>query len=106
MLVRCNGGHGSAPIFVTVTVECSLKYLRVHRKDISFLRFIFEASSGIATLRTVDAGTGSVVLHIPPGREQEVAQVLADLGRTMLIEQSDENGNSVYSYHRMSDERV
>jgi len=72
-------------------LECVKKYFRVERKEISFLRFIFEAYDGIAVLRTVDADEGLVVLHIPPGCQDDVEMVMGDLAKDIMVEQADEN---------------
>jgi hypothetical protein len=57
----------------------------VDRRDISFLRFIFEAYEGIAVVRTVNPAIGHVVLHVPPGCEDEVDMVLHDISKDMMI---------------------
>ncbi len=75
-------------------MESIKKYYRVERKEISFLRFIFEAYDGIALLTTVDANAGVVVFHIPPGCQKDVDGLIGDLKKQILIkpiEQADEN---------------
>lgn len=67
-------------------MEITKKYYRVERKDISFLKFIFEAYDGIAVITTVDRPKGIVMFRIPPGCENEVDVVLQDLGKKMMIE--------------------
>jgi len=67
-------------------LEITKKYYRVERKDISFLKFIFEAYDGIAVITTVDRPKGIVMFRIPPGCENEVDVVLQDLGEKMMIE--------------------
>jgi len=67
-------------------LEITKKYYRVERKDISFLKFIFEAYDGIAVITTVDRPKGIVMFRIPPGCENEVDVVLQDLGKKMMIE--------------------
>ena len=71
-------------------LECIQKYIRVDRKEISFLRFIFEAYGGIATLTTVDAAKGLVVMQIPPGCQDTAQSVLDDLSTQLLIEPNNE----------------
>ena len=56
------------------------------RREIAFLRFIFEAYDGIAMIKTVDPQQGIIVLHIPPGCEEDVESILYDLKRQMMIE--------------------
>ncbi len=56
--------------------ETIRKYYRIHRQDIGFLRFVFEACDGIAVITTIDPEKGIIVLCIPPGCESEVQAVL------------------------------
>ena len=63
-----------------------LKYYRVERSQIAYLKFILEAYDGIAVLSTVDPGPGLVVLRIAPECEAEVETVLEDLRKEILIE--------------------
>jgi len=67
-------------------LETISKYYRVDRREICFLRFIFEAYDGIAILTTIDPGSGSVVLHISPGCEETVEMILQDLKKEIMIE--------------------
>ena len=67
-------------------METTKKYYRVDRKEISFLRFIFEACDGIAVLETVDPKSGRVVFHISPGCEGDVEMILQDLKNDIMIE--------------------
>jgi len=64
------------------------KYLRVDRKEICFLKFILEAYDGIATLTTIDAHQGVVMLRIAPGCEGDVEAVLQDLKKDIIIDDS------------------
>lgn len=67
-------------------MESIKKYYRVDRREISFLRFIFEAYDGIATLTTIDPDSGIVVFCISPGCEEDVKMILHDLKRDIMIE--------------------
>jgi len=67
-------------------MECLKKYYRVDRREISFLRFIFEAYDGIAVIETIDPREGVVVLHVPPGCQEDVEMVIEDLARDVMIE--------------------
>jgi hypothetical protein len=60
--------------------------LRVDRKEIAFLRFIFEAYEGIANLTTLNAREGLIRLQIAPGCEGEVKRVLDNLKQEIMIE--------------------
>ena len=59
---------------------------RVDRREIAFLKFIFEAYDGIATLRTKDASRGTITFHIAPGCEKQFAEILQDLKKDIIIE--------------------
>lgn len=68
-------------------MEITKKYYRVERKNISFIKFIFEAYDGIAVITTVDRPKGIIMFRIPPGCENDVDMVLSDLGKKMMIEE-------------------
>jgi len=70
-------------------VETTKRYLRVERREIAFIRFIFEAYDGIAVLETLDPKAGIVVFHIAPGCERDVDAVLQDLKMEIVIETVD-----------------
>lgn len=67
-------------------METIKKYLRVDRREISFLRFIFEAYDGIAIITTIDSESGVVLLTIAPGCEDDVEMILQDLKKDIMIE--------------------
>ena len=56
------------------------------RREIAFLRFIFEAYDGIAVVETLDARKGIVLLHVAPGCDEDVEGVLQDLKKEIMIE--------------------
>jgi hypothetical protein len=62
------------------------KLLRVDRREICFIKFILEAYDGIATLTTIDAHQGIVMLRIAPGCEGDVEAVLQGLKNDMIID--------------------
>lgn len=62
------------------------QYYRVDRRQISMLRFVFEAYEGVAVVTTLNAAEGLVVLAIAPGCEATVRDVMNDLGRHFMIE--------------------
>jgi len=64
------------------------KILRVDRREICYLKFILEAYDGIATLTTIDAHQGIVMLRIAPGCECDVEAVLQDLKKDIIIDDS------------------
>ena len=61
------------------------RYYRVDRRKIAFIKFIFEAYDGIAGIRTTDPAKGIIKLHIAPGCQDQVEQVLRDLKKKILI---------------------
>jgi hypothetical protein len=65
------------------------KYLRVDRRKIAFLKFIFEAYDGIVTITTVDPDQGIIRLCIAPGCENDVEMILKDLKKDIMMEQID-----------------
>ena len=69
-------------------METIKKYYRVDRREICFLRFVFEAYDGIAVLTTVNPELGIVEINIPPDCEDEVEMVLQDLKKDIMIEKS------------------
>jgi hypothetical protein len=61
------------------------QYYRVDRREIAFIKFIFEAYDGIAGIRTTDPAKGIIKLHIAPGCHKQVEQILQDLEKEILI---------------------
>ena len=68
-------------------METIQKYYRVDRKEISYLRFIFEAYDGIALIRTVDSAAGIIAFHISPGCISEAETIIQALRKEMIIEE-------------------
>jgi hypothetical protein len=66
------------------------KYFRVDRREIAFLKFIFEAYDGIVTITTVDPDQGIVRFCIAPGCENDVEMVLKNLKKDIMIEGIDQ----------------
>ena len=65
------------------------RHLRVERRDICFIKYIFEAYEGIAVLETMAPKSGHIALHIAPGCEDMVEGILVDLGRQCRMEAID-----------------
>ena len=72
---------------IVMFLETIKKYYRIERKEICFLKFIFEAYDGIAMLTTVDSDLSVVMFHIAPGCEDDVEMILHDLQKNMMIEE-------------------
>jgi hypothetical protein len=62
---------------------------RIDRRQISFIKFIFEAYDGVAVVTTLDPASGLISLAMAPGCEGVVNEVMADLSRSILIERID-----------------
>jgi hypothetical protein len=73
-------------ILLRRVMKTTHRYFRVDRREIAFLRFIFEAYDGIVVVKTVDAQKGIILLYMAPGCEQDVDYVLQDLEKQMVIE--------------------
>ena len=71
-------------------MRCRQKIVRVDRRAIGYMKFIFEAYDGIANLTTIDPHAGLISINIPDGCERDVDVLLESLGRDMLIEACDE----------------
>ncbi|AOY59201.1 MULTISPECIES: DUF4911 domain-containing protein [Desulfococcus] len=67
-------------------METIKKFIRVDRREIAFLKFVLEACEGIATMRTIDGPSGTILFSISPGCEHEADRVLRDLEREIMME--------------------
>ena len=70
---------------------------RVDRRQISLIRFIFEAYEGLAVITTVDPTAGVVSLSVAPGCEDTAKTVMDDLGKDFLIEPIELTSKEVLS---------
>jgi hypothetical protein len=61
-------------------------YYRVDRREIAFLKFIFEAYNGVATLTTIDPTKGIVALRSAPHCREQVAEILQNLKKEIIIQ--------------------
>jgi hypothetical protein len=59
---------------------------RVDRRQISMIRFIFEAYEGLAVVTTIDPTTGVIALSVAPGCEAMAKSIMDDLAKDILIE--------------------
>lgn len=55
------------------------------RREIAYIKFIFEAYDGIAALRTIDPQKGIVLFYIAPGCERQFEDILQDLSKQIRI---------------------
>jgi len=68
------------------------KCYSIEKKSVGYVKFIFEAYDGIAVVETIDRFASIIKLHIAPGCENDVDDVLKELKKEILIESvSDEN---------------
>jgi hypothetical protein len=63
-----------------------LLFYRVDPYEIHYLKFILEAYEGLATLTTLNSGTGLIQLAVPPGRKDSLEYLLGALGRELGLE--------------------
>ncbi len=66
--------------------ETVKRYYRVDRREIAFLRFIFEAYDGLATIETINPESGVIVFYIAPGCETDVDTILRDISADIMME--------------------
>ncbi len=67
-------------------MESIKKYYRVERHNIGYLKFIIEAYDGMAVIRTIDAKSGIIVLHIPPGCLYDAENLMNDMKKNIMME--------------------
>lgn len=67
------------------------QHYRVDRREIVFLKCIFEAYDGVAVMKTADSIQGIISLHIAPGCEGLVRKILQDLKKDIMIEPATGN---------------
>lgn len=67
-------------------MKTTIEKYRVDRREIAFIKFIFEAYDGIAAIRTTDPAKGIIMFQIAPGCEEQVHQILQDLKKQIMIE--------------------
>lgn len=65
------------------------RYFKVNRRDMVFLKFILEAYEGMNVMSTVDNSAGIIRIAIMPGFEDDMDELLADLGRLVSMEPAE-----------------
>ena len=86
-----SGVHLTAMSINSMPCKSLKRFYRVDRREISYLRFIFEAYEGMATIETLNSELGLIVIYIAPGCESDVEMVLRDLGNHIMIETANYN---------------
>ena len=67
-------------------MDTQSRFLRLHRKDIAYFKFIMESYEGMAVVRTKDPHEAVVELMVAPGWEKDVEEVLEGLQKEIPIE--------------------
>lgn len=62
------------------------RYFRVKSRDIVYLKFILEAYEGMNVMSTVDKVDGVIRVAIMPGFEDDMDQLLVELGKQVEME--------------------
>jgi len=70
-------------------VKSNRKSFYIDRKNIYFIKFIFEAYDGMAQITTIDPLAAKVELYIAPGCQPDVDRLLDALKRDVLIRAND-----------------
>jgi len=74
------------------------RYYYLDRKNIGFIRFIFEAYDGIAVISTVNSEKNLILLRIAPNCEEEVDAVLNCLAKDFMIKRKVSVHNTSFSH--------
>ncbi len=67
-----------------INLKFATIYARIAPARIYFLRFILEGYDGLATLSTVSAKNGIVVLRFPPPARDELIELLESLSEKLI----------------------
>ncbi len=70
------------------------KYLKLKRKDIARLQFIFEGHEGLGTCSTIDKNIAVVKLFIMPDFAAEAADLIENLKKEIEFEEVEQPMNS------------
>ena len=71
----------------SIIMETIIKYYRVDRREISYIKFILEAYDNIAVLTTIDRDLGIVRISVASGCEDVVEMILHDLKKDVMIKE-------------------
>ncbi|MBN1254535.1 MAG: DUF4911 domain-containing protein [Deltaproteobacteria bacterium] len=61
--------------------------IKIPRREIAYLNFILESYEGVAVVRTVDPHEGIVEVMVPPSYQEEIKDILKDLGTEFPIQE-------------------
>ncbi len=62
------------------------RYFKVLHRDMVYLKFILEAYEGMNVMSTVDNREGIIRIAIMPGFVADIDELLAELGRQVMME--------------------
>jgi len=62
------------------------RFFRVNHRDMVYLKFILEAYEGMNVMSTVDNVAGIIRIAIMPGFENDMDELLAELGKQVKME--------------------
>ena len=68
------------------------RYFKVLHRDMVYLKFILEAYEGMNVMSTVDNREGIIRIAIMPGFVADMDELLAELGRQVMMEPVEWNG--------------
>lgn len=66
--------------------DAIIRYYRLNRRDLVYLKFILEAYEGMSTLSTVDSSGVVVRLSVPAGFDVDMQDLMNAIRRDILIE--------------------
>lgn len=66
-----------------------VRYYKVQRRDVVFLKFILEAYEGMSTLSTVEPREAIVRLSVPVGFDADMQRLITSLGEEISIAETD-----------------
>jgi len=64
-------------------------YIRIHRQEIAFFKFMLECEHNLALMTVVDKFEAAIKLSFAPGQDQEVEGFLGRMQEEMILERKD-----------------
>ncbi len=65
--------------------EPKVRFFRVGRRDLVYLKFVLEAYEGMSTLSTVEPKGVIVRLSVPSGFEEDMRKIIGELSREIPL---------------------
>jgi len=72
-----------------MTEETIVRYFKVGRKDLVFLKFVLEAYEGLSTMSTADRKEGVVRISFSEWGSEDLGALLNSLAREIMIIEVD-----------------